>query len=120
MEKIKKSYQNNKFKLSRWDKDQHGIKNFNYLTDHILFLIFNTIFSISLKHLKDLQTTHHSYYISKIEYRVIYKIKTGYYLELLSRESIKLLESKEKKISRDRNNENAPKLDIILSSTSSL
>ena len=41
--KIKKSYKNNKFKISLW----HGMKNLNYLTDHILYQIFKIILNIS-------------------------------------------------------------------------
>ena len=42
---IKKSYKNNKFKISVW----HGMKNLNYLRDHILYQIFKIILNISLK-----------------------------------------------------------------------
>ena len=41
------------------------------------------------------------------------KIKTGYYLELLTPETIKLLESTKSKVSKDENCENVPNLDII-------
>ena len=41
-----------------------------------------------------------------------FKIKTGYYLELLTPESIKLLGSTENKITKDKNGENVPPLKI--------
>ena len=44
----------------------------------------------------------------KIENRIIFKIKNGYSLELLTPETIKLLESTESKITKDRNGENVP------------
>ena len=42
-------------------------------------------------------------YVNKIESRIAFKIKTGYYLELLSPEAIKLLGSTENKITKDKN-----------------
>ena len=51
-------------------------------------------------------------YINKIENRITFKIKTGYYLELLTPESMKLLGSTESKITKDENDENVPHLEI--------
>ena len=43
--------------------------------------------------------------VNKIENRILLKIKTGYYLELLMPETVKLLESTKSKINRDKNGE---------------
>ena len=51
-------------------------------------------------------------YISKIENRITFKIKTGNYLRLLTLEIVKLLGSTEKKISKYKNGENVPHLEI--------
>ena len=51
-------------------------------------------------------------YVSKIENRITFKIKTGYYLKLLTPETMKLLGSTESKITKDKNGENAPHLEI--------
>ena len=51
-------------------------------------------------------------YLNKIENRIIFKIKTGYYLELLSPGTMKLLGSTESKITTDKNGENVPHLEI--------
>ena len=51
-------------------------------------------------------------YINKIENRIIFKIKTGCYLELLTSER-KLLGSTESKITKDKIGENVPRLEII-------
>ena len=40
-------------------------------------------------------------YVNKIENRIIIKIMTGYYLELLTPETMKLLESTKRKITKD-------------------
>ena len=51
-------------------------------------------------------------YINKIENRITFKIKTGYYLELLTPETMKLLGSTKSKITKDKNGENVPYLEI--------
>ena len=51
-------------------------------------------------------------YKNKIENRITFKRKTGYYLELLTPETIKLLGSTKSKITRDKNGENVPHLEI--------
>ena len=46
--------------------------------------------------------------INKIENRITFKIKTGYYLKLLAPETMKLLRSAKSKISKDENGEDVP------------
>ena len=41
-----------------------------------------------------------------------FKIKTGYYLELLTLDTVKLLSNTKSKITKDENGENAPHLEI--------
>ena len=52
-------------------------------------------------------------YINKTENRVTFKIKTGYYLELLTSDTIKLLGSTKSKITNDKNGENVPQLETV-------
>ena len=52
-------------------------------------------------------------YVNKIENRVTFKIKNGYKLEPLTPETMKLLRSTENKITKDKNGENEPHLEII-------
>ena len=49
--------------------------------DHILQQIFKTILSISKKHGEKIDNPSRIY-LNKIENRITFKIKTGYYLEL--------------------------------------
>ena len=49
---IKRSYKNNKFKISA----RHGMKSFNYLMENILYQIFSNILSISLNNMRQLLT----------------------------------------------------------------
>ena len=51
-------------------------------------------------------------YVNKIENRITFKIKTGYYLELLTPETIKLLGRTKNKKTKDENGENVPHLEI--------
>ena len=51
-------------------------------------------------------------YVNKIENRITLRIKNGYTLELLTPETIKLLGSTENKITKDKNVENLPHLEI--------
>ena len=51
-------------------------------------------------------------YLNKIENRIAFKIKTGYYPELLSPESMKLLGRIKSKINKDKNGENVPNSEI--------
>ena len=52
-------------------------------------------------------------YVNKIEKRVIFRIKNGNYLELLTPETMKLLGSSESKTTKDKNGENVPHLEIV-------
>ena len=51
-------------------------------------------------------------YTNKIENRIAFKIETGYYLEVLTHETMKLLGSAKSKITKDENGENVPYLEI--------
>ena len=56
-------------------------------------------------------------YINRIENRITFKIKNGYFLELLTPEIMKLLGSTESKINKDKTGENVPlelvKLELV-------
>ena len=52
-------------------------------------------------------------YINRIENRITFKIKNGYYLEFITPETMKLLESTESKITKDKNGENVPRLEVV-------
>ena len=51
-------------------------------------------------------------YVNKIENRITFKIKMGYYLELLTPETMKLIGSNESKLNKDKNGENVSYLGI--------
>ena len=52
-------------------------------------------------------------YPNKIKNRIVFKIKTGYKLELLTSETMKLLRGANKVVDQDKNGENVPKLESV-------
>ena len=50
--------------------------------------------------------------MNKIENRITSKIRNGYSLELLTKETMKLLQSTENKITKDKNGKTVPHLEI--------
>ena len=77
---------------------------------HQIFkIIFNTFLK---KHGENIDNPSVKIYVNKIENRITFKIKNGYSLELLTPETMKLLGSTENKITKDKNGENVPHLEI--------
>ena len=113
MEKHKRSYNKNKFKLSAppWN-DEFELPNGSCSISDI-----QDYFEYTLKKHKELRfikidNPSIRIYVNKIEERITFKIKTGYYLELLTPEAMKILGSTENKITKDKNSENVPHLEI--------
>ena len=52
-------------------------------------------------------------YLKKIKNRIVFKIKTGYKLELISPEIMKLLGSAKKDVDKDKDGEDVPKLESV-------
>ena len=52
-------------------------------------------------------------YTNRIENRIVFKIKTGYKLELLTSETMKLLGSTKKVVDKNKNRENVPKSESV-------
>ena len=80
--------------------------------DHILYQIFKIILSIFKENNEKIDNPLIRIYINKIENRIIIKIKTGDYLELLTPGTMKLLGSTENEITKDKNGENVQHLEI--------
>ena len=106
---IKSSYKNNKFKISAptWS-DEFELLYGSYLISDIQ----DYLEYILKKHSKNVDNPSIKIYVNKIENRVTFKIKKGYYIELLTPETMKLLGSTESKITKDKNGENVPHLEI--------
>ena len=84
------------------------------LMGHILYQTFKIILNISLK--KDETTADNrpvQIYVNEIKSRIVFKIKTGYKLELLSKETMQLLESLKKDIDQNKDGENVSKLKSV-------
>ena len=61
---------------------------------HILYQIFKTIIKMNIikKHERVADNTTTMIYVNKIEIRITFKIKTGYFLKIITPETMKLLE----------------------------
>ena len=83
--------------------------------DHILYQIFKII--LSKYNIKKHEVLSDNppirIYINKIRNSITFRIKKGYYLELLAPVTMKLLKSTTCKITKDKNDENVPHLEII-------
>ena len=106
---IKSSCNNNKFKISApaWN-DKFELPDGSYFVSDIQDY-FEYVFK---KHGENTDKSSVEIYVNKTENRVIFKIKDGYSLELLTPETIKVLGSTKKKITKVKNDENVPHLEI--------
>ena len=106
---IKSSYKNNKFKISAptWSDEfelPDGSYSISDIQDYFEYVL--------KKHSESVDDPPIEIFVSKNENRIIFKIKNGYYLELLTPETMKLLGSTESKITRGKNSENVPYLEV--------
>ena len=86
--------------------------NLIFLMDHILFQIFKVILSTLLKkHETIANNPPVQIYTNKLKNRIVFEIKTGYKLELLSPDTMKLLGSTKKDIAQDKDGQDVPKLE---------
>ena len=107
---IKSSYNNNKFKISAptWDEE------FELPDGSYSILDIQDYFEYILKeHSEIVDNPSIEIYVNRIENRITFKIKSGYYLELLTPETMKLLGSTARKITKDKNGENVPRLEVV-------
>ena len=106
---IKSFYRNNKCKISgtKWGEEIEVLYASYSVPD-----IQDYFKQIIKKHetLVDKPPVHIC--VNEIQNSVIFQIKAGYYLELLTPETVKLLGSTEDKINKDKNDENVPQLEI--------
>ena len=105
----KKSYKNGKFKISAltWNEE------FELPDGSISVSDIQDYFEYTIKKHKAFTDNHPvRICMNKIENKVTFKIKTGYYLKILTPGTMKLLGSTKSKISKDKNDENVPHLEI--------
>ena len=107
---VKSVYNNNKFKISAptWNETfdlPDGLYNILETQDYIEYII--------KKHETFGENAPILIYANTINNSIIFKIKSGYKLELLSKETMKLLASTKETIDADKNSENVPKLENV-------
>ena len=106
--KIKSEYSNNKFKISpaTWNHTfdlPDGSYSLEDIQDYFEFTI--------KKHETLTENPPIQIYPNKTKNRIVFKIKTGYKLELLTPETMRLLGSTKKGVDSDKNSENVSKLE---------
>ena len=109
-ENIKNSYNNNRFKISAptWNEKfelPDGSYSISDIQDYFGYIL--------KKHSENVDNLSVRIYVNKIESNITFKIKSGYHLELLTPETMKLLGSAESEITKDKNGENAPHLEVV-------
>ena len=110
MEKYKIKYNNNKLNISAptWN-DTFDLPDGSYsvsdIQDYFEFII--------KKHETLTENLPTKIYPNKIKSIIVFKIKTGYKLELLTPETMRLLGSTKKDVDSDKNSENVPKLESV-------
>ena len=107
---IKGSYNNNKFKISAPTRNEefklpNGSYSISDIQNYFEYILKNHIESVGNRPIR--------IYVNRIENRITFKIKSGYYLELLTPKTMKLLGSAESKITKDKNGENVPRLEVV-------
>ena len=107
---VKSIYKNNKFKISAptWNKTfdlPDGLYNISEIQDYFEDII--------KKHEAIAETAPILIYANTINNRIVFKIKTGYRLELLSKETMKFLGSTSNIIDADKKSENVPTLENV-------
>ena len=107
---IKSEYNNNKFKISAptWN-DTFDLPDGSYSIADIQ----DYSECIIKKHETLTENPPVQIYPNKIKNRTVFKIKTGYKLDLLTLETMRLLGSTKKDADADKNSENVPKLESI-------
>ena len=107
---IKSAYNNDKFKISTptWN-DKYDLPDESYsisdIQDYFEYII--------KKHETIADNPPVQIYVNKIKNGIVLKIKTGYKLELLSPETMKLLGSTKKDVDQDKDGQDVPKLELI-------
>ena len=107
---IKSAYNNSKFKISAptWN-DEFDLLDGSYSISDIQEYFEYTI----KRHETIADNLLVQIYINKIKNRIVFKIKTGYKLELLPPETMKLLGSAKKDVDQDKDGEDAPMLESV-------
>ena len=107
---IKSAYNNNRFKISAptWN-DEFDLPDGSYsisdIQDYFEYMI--------KKHETIANNPPIQIYTNKIKNRIVFKIKTGYTLESLSPETLKLLGSAKKDVDQDKDGEDVQKLESV-------
>ena len=101
---FKKSYKNNKFRIPAptWNEEFKLPGGSYSISDYFEYILKNMEKGLTIPFI--------IIYVNKTENRI--RIESGYYIELLMPETKKLLGSSKSKITKDKNGENVPHLEV--------
>ena len=107
---IKSSYNYNEFKISAptWNEEfelPDGSYSVSDSQDYFEYIL--------KKHSESVDNPPIRIYVNRTKNRIKFKIKSGYYLELLTTETMKLLRRTESKIAKDKNGEDVSHLEVV-------
>ena len=105
---IKSEYNNNKFRISAptWNNTfdlPDGSYSITNIQDYFEFII--------QKHKTLTENPPNQIYPNKVKNRIVFRIKTGYKLEMLTPETMTLLGRTKKDVDEDKDGEKVPKLE---------
>ena len=107
---VKSEYNNNKFKISApTSNDEFNLPDGSYSVSDI-----QDYFEYIIRKYKTIADNPPvQIYVNKIKNRIVFKIKTGHKLELLSEETMQLLGSSKKVVDKSKDGELVPRLETV-------
>ena len=103
---MKSEYRNNKFKISAPTWNDAWWFLFNFWHSRLLSIYYQSTLNLT-------ENPPVQIYMSRTKNRIVFKITTGYKLEILTPETMKLLGSTNEDVDKDKNGKNVPKIESV-------
>ena len=103
---MKSEYRNNKFKISAPTWNDAWWFLFNFWHSRLLWIYYQNTLNLT-------ENPPVQIYMNRTKNRIVFKITTGYKLEILTPETMKLLGSTNEDVDKDKNGKNVPKTESV-------
>ena len=103
---MKSEYRNNKFKISAPTWNDAWWFLFNFWHSRLLWIYYQNTLNLT-------ENPPVQIYMNRTKNRIVFKITTGYKLEILTPETMKLLGSTNEDVDKDKNGKNVPKIESV-------
>ena len=103
---MKSEYRNNKFKISAPTWNDAWWFLFNFWHSRLLWIYYQNTLNLT-------ENPPVQIYMNRTKNRIVFKITTGYKLEILTPETMKLLGSTNEDVNKDKNGKNVPKIESV-------